>query len=108
MTRDEQIAAAAAAVDVIDAAGRIIAGPARNAPSASTATVYSLAVATERCWEVCLETELLVRALAMPVETFTAEEQFLRRDRAVQTQADRIVRLMAALRGESPKETDNG
>lgn len=101
MTRDEQIVAAAAAVDVIDAAGRIIASPARRAPSASVAEVYALAVATERFWAVCLEAELLVRALAMLVEAFTAEEQFLRRDHAVQTQADTIVRLMAALRGQA-------
>ncbi len=104
MTRDEQIVAAAAAVDVIDAAGRIIANPARNAPAAATATVYALAVATERFWEVCLEAELLARAYQLPITGDCSDDV---RDEAIQRQLDRVLELMAALRGETPKESSD-
>ena len=91
----------ASEVDVLDLAGRIIAEPRRA--TVSLAGHLALATAVERCWAVCLEAELLVRALAMPTETFTSEEQFAVRDHAIQTQAETVARLMAAMRGE-PQE----
>lgn len=102
---------AMAEVDVIDAAGRIIANPKRNAPAASTATIYALAVATERFWEVCLEAEQLVRTLRKPVLPLPsgAHEDILSKAvKDAQQQMNRVTELMAALRGETPKEENHG
>lgn len=88
----------ASEVDVLDLAGSIIASPRRA--TVSLAGQLALATAVERMWEVCLEADILVRALAMQTETFVTEEQFAVRDHAIQTQADTIVRLLAAMRGE--------
>ncbi|MCO5083049.1 MAG: hypothetical protein M9955_15510 [Rhizobiaceae bacterium] len=101
---DERFSQAVASVDVLDLCGRIIANPDRA--MVSLAGKVAMAHAVERLWEVCLEAELLVRALAMPVETFTSEEQFALRDHAIQTQADTVARLLAALRGETNTETN--
>lgn len=97
---------AMAEVDVIEAAGRIIANPKRNAPAVSTATVYALAVASERFWEVCIEAELLARAEQLPITGNDHDDNV--RDDAIQRQTHRVLELMAALRGETPKEEDNG
>ncbi|MCO5082617.1 MAG: hypothetical protein M9955_13300 [Rhizobiaceae bacterium] len=101
---DERFSQAVASVDVLDLCGRVIANPDRA--MVSLAGKVALAMAVERMWEVCLEAELLVRALALPTETFTSEEQFALRDHAIQTQADTVARLMAALRGETNTETN--
>lgn len=69
---------------------------------AATATVYALAVATERFWEVCLEAELLARAYQLPITGDTCNDDV--RDEAIQRQLDRVLELMAALRGETPNE----
>ena len=98
----DALIAAAAGVVIADAAGRILANPARNAIAASAAEVLALAWAAENYWSVCVEADLLVRALAVPTDTFTSEEQFDLRDHTIQTQADAIARLMAAMRGETP------
>lgn len=106
---DERFSQAVASVDVLDLCGRIIANPDRA--MVSLAGKVAMAHAVERLWEVCLEAELLVRALALPVETFTSEEQFALRDHAIQTQADTVARLLAALRGETntnKQETEDG
>lgn len=92
---------AMAEVDVIEAAGRIIANPKRNAPAASTATVYALAVAAERFWEICIEAELLARAEQLPITGNDHDDNV--RDDAVQRQTHRVLELMAALRGETLK-----
>lgn len=97
MDRVERLLDAAAKVDVIDTAGRIVANPTRLAMSASTAEIVALAHATERFWAVCLEADLLVRALKLPI-TDPA------RDAAIQIQADEVARLMAAIRGETQQE----
>lgn len=96
---DDRFTQAVASVDVLDLCGRIIANPERA--MVSHAGKVAMAHAVERLWEVCLEADLLVRALAMPVESFTTEEQFALRDHAIQTQADTVARLLAALRGET-------
>lgn len=87
---------AAIAVDVIDAAGRIIAHPRRHAPSASAGEVLAIAHAFERAWEVAIEAELLVRALRLPRAGDRSDETI---DLAIQRQADRVSELMAAIRG---------
>lgn len=94
---------AAAAVDVIDAAGRIIANPRRNAIQASAAEVLALACATERFWAVCIEADLLWRALerAMPWDR-PADGEHLEH---VAGQMAAVRDLMAALRGE-PNTTE--
>lgn len=94
--RNEAMRAAAAKVDVIDLAGRIIAHPARNAVAASAADVLALAHAVERFWEIALEGEILARATALPADAL--------RDHAVETQAARIKTLMNALRGTDNEE----
>lgn len=105
MKRADKLLAAAADVDVIDAAGRILANPARNAPAASAAAVYALALATERFWEVCIEAELFARAYQLPITG--NDHSDAERDEAVQSQLDRVLELMAALRGETPTEQEN-
>ncbi|MGO4558293.1 hypothetical protein [Mesorhizobium sp. 2RAF21] len=88
-------------VDVIDAAGRIIANPKRNAVAASSATVLALAMATERMWEICIEAELLARAVRLPITGDDHNDHL--RDDTIQHQLDRVTELMAALRGEPSK-----
>jgi len=95
----QSILHAAAAVNVIDAAGRIIANPTRNAPAAPAAEVLALAFATERFWAVALEAELLVRALSLPITG--NDDQDAARDAAIQHQSDEVTRLMTAIRGEA-------
>ncbi|HEV2501635.1 MAG TPA: hypothetical protein VGV39_01080 [Mesorhizobium sp.] len=96
---------AMAEVDVIDAAGRILANPARNAPAATTATIYALAMATERMWAVCVEAELLARAEQFPITGNDHDDNV--RDDAIQQQTHRVLELMAALRGETSKDEDH-
>lgn len=92
---------AAAQVDIIDTAGRIIAHPHRHAPSASAGEVLALAHAFEKSWAVAIEADLLVRALAMPMNT---EAEIETRELACRTQAVRVHELMAAIRGETQEE----
>jgi hypothetical protein len=90
-------------VDVLDVAGRIIANPQRQAVAASAADVVALAHATERFWAVCLEADLLIRALQLPITGNDGRDHA--RDAAIQIQADEVARLMAAIRGETqPQE----
>ncbi|MEP9372594.1 hypothetical protein [Mesorhizobium sp. KR1-2] len=90
-------------VDVLDVAGRVIANPQRQAVAASAAEIVALAHSTERFWAVCLEADLLVRALQLPI--IGNDDQDHARDVAIQTQADEVARLMAAIRGETqPQE----
>ncbi len=110
MTRDEQIVAAAADVEVIDAAGRIIASPARNAPAASVAEVLALAWATEALNAVAIEAELLVRALQLPITGNDARDAA--RDQAIQTPLANLARQFTVMRAadETPtrKEDHDG
>ena len=65
MTPAAELFILAGQVDAIDAAGRMIARPVRA--MISRAEILALAMATEKCWAVCIEAELLVRALALPI-----------------------------------------
>lgn len=98
MARVDLLMAAASEVDVIDLAGAIIANPDRA--MVSLVGQLALALAFEKSWEICIEADLLVRALAVPV---TGDAGAL----TVQRQADRIAELMTALRGETPTEEKN-
>lgn len=100
----EKLRALVGQVDVIDAAGRMIVNPVRA--SISRAEILALAIATEKLWEVCLEAELLARAVAIP-ETGNPIEDGLR-SIAVDTQATIVLQLMAVLRPQSPKEQVDG
>ena len=102
----DKLFAAAAQIDVIDAAGVILANPRRNAMAAPTAAVLALAMATERFWEICIEAELLVRSLELPI--VGTDENASMRNFAIRHQADRVTQLMAALRGEPNEEKGNG
>lgn len=93
--RTEALLAAVAEVDVIDVAGAILGNPDRA--QVSTAAQVALAMFAERTWEICIEADLLARALQMPSGGA--------RDHAITVQTHRVRTLMAALRGETPKET---
>lgn len=86
----ERLIDAAAKVDVIDCAGRIIANPERHAPSASNAEVLALALALEAYWSIVVDAEVLVRALKRPF--FSGD------DAADQDNDHRIARSSAAIR----------
>jgi hypothetical protein len=60
---DAALIAAAAKVDVIETAGRIIAHPRRHATAASVAQTLALAHAVETFWSIVIDAEVLVRAL---------------------------------------------
>lgn len=94
-----RLIAAAEMVDVIDAAGRIIANPERNAPAAPAAEVLALAHATERLWGIALEAAELVRVLRT-TDTGNSHQDGLRDD-AIQFQMDLISNQMAAICGET-------
>ncbi|MBZ0164593.1 MAG: hypothetical protein K8H74_18005 [Notoacmeibacter sp.] len=97
--RDDAMREAAAQVDVIDTAGRVIAHPSRNAVAASAAEVLALAHAVERFWEIAVEGEILARALALPADDVRAH--------AVEIQAGKINTLMNALRGRNEEESND-
>jgi hypothetical protein len=86
--------AAAAAVDVIDAAGEIIGNPRRYAPSAPAGMVLALACATERLWAIALEAEILARALV--AGGFNDAET----RRVVTEQVAVLLNMLAEIRGE--------
>lgn len=94
----DRLTAAADLVNVLDASGRIIANPQRNAPAATAAEVLALAHATERFWEIALEADLLARAIAMPADAAGIDPL---RGLAIEEQAARVSQLMAAIRGET-------
>lgn len=95
------LAAAAAQVDVLDAAGHIKANPPRNAVAASAAIVLALATATERFWEVCIEADLLVRTLKAPTTDFSTEADFAARDALVTQRLEVVDALLSAIRSET-------
>lgn len=94
---DEALMQAAAAVDVIELAGAIIARPRRV--QVSTAGQLALAHAVERFWEVAVEAEVLARAARLHAPGAL-------RDLAIETQAIRVIDLMDVLR--NTKESDDG
>ncbi|MCR5855965.1 hypothetical protein [Mesorhizobium sp. J428] len=86
----------AAEVDILDAAGRLIADPERAV--VSRAAIVALAQLVERAWEICIEADLLARAVALPADAAS--------EHAIRTQAERVRTLMAALSGETQEKTD--
>ncbi|KQZ87226.1 hypothetical protein ASD64_07245 [Mesorhizobium sp. Root157] len=103
MSGSEALQSAAQRVDVLDAAGHIIANPRRNAVGASSSTVLALAVATERFWAVCVEADLLLRALRLPQDT---DENCAVADAAIAHQASEVARLLSAIRVETQALTE--
>ncbi|MAW89358.1 MAG: hypothetical protein CMJ42_22795 [Phyllobacteriaceae bacterium] len=91
-----ELVAAAANVDVIETAGWVIGNPNRNAINATAAQVLALAHAVEKFWAVCLEAEILARAVALPADE---KGQAALRDHVIDTQARTVNDLMNALRG---------
>lgn len=98
MTRPDTLINAAMAVDVMDAAGRIIANPHRHAPEATAAQVLALAWAAEGLNAIVIEAELLVRALNLPITGNDGNDAA--RDHAIYTQIDTLKRQFALLRGD--------
>lgn len=84
---------AAKAIDVLDLAGSYIANPRRTMVPQSG--ILALAIVVERCWEICVEADVLVRALerTMPwSEPSNAEDQ-----ERVAIQVARFRELMSAV-----------
>ena len=96
---DETLLAAAAQVEVIDTAGRIIANPRRKAVAASAAEVLALAWATEALNAIAIEAELLVRALNLPITGNDQSDAV--RDDAIQLQIDTLQRMFATVNCET-------
>lgn len=103
MSDDAGLIAAAGKVDIMDVAGRILARPRRGATSATVAQIFALAWAAEKFWAVAIEAELLARAVRLP-ETGNQNGDAAK-DHAVQLQVDRVLALMAEIRGEPNTET---
>ena len=97
----DALVTAAQAVDVIDAARRIIGNPKRNAPAATAAEVLALACATEKLWAIALDAAELDRLLRTEANGGTNHDDG--RDDAIQLQMDAIADQMAAIRGEDTK-----
>ncbi|MES0034728.1 hypothetical protein NKJ74_05515 [Mesorhizobium sp. M0046] len=102
MPASEALKAAIAKLDMIDLCGRIVADPVRNAPRATTAEVLALAMATEGLWAIAIEADLLARAVWMFSDPTDA------RHHAVKVQAERVDRLMEAIRTPIPTPSSNG
>jgi len=92
----------AAQVDILDAAGRLIADPERAV--VSRAAIVAMAQLVERAWEICIEADLLARALELPITG--GDDHDAARDYAIATQAQRVRTLMAALSGTTQEKTD--
>jgi hypothetical protein len=91
--RDETLMAAVAAIDVVDLAGAIIHRP-RHA-MVSTAGQLALALAFEKAWAICLEAEVLARALAEP-----REDALGLRALTIEMQTGRVLALMKDIKGQ--------
>lgn len=100
----DTLMAAAATVDVIDLAGRIIAHPRYQSTMTPAAGVVALAHAVEKFWAIAVEAEVLARAIAR-LPTATETERALR-DAAIERQTETILTLMAALRGDTQETSD--
>lgn len=89
-------------VDVVDAARRLIANPDREV--ISRAAVLAMAYAVEGMWAVSVETDLLLRALALP--DTGADGHDAAKDAAVQHQISEVTRLLASMRGPEQEKSD--
>ena len=105
---EQALADAAARVDVIECAGRIIASPRRQALQAPIADVVALACAVEAYWAIVVEAEVLARAIRRP---FLSGDESVdqERDQLIGRTARSITEKFAAIRGTTEKEhTDAG
>lgn len=102
MSDETKLRAAAADIDVVDLAGRVVANPARNALAVSTAGTLALSLAFEATWAIALETEILIRALKLPI-TGDGEEDEVRAF-AIQSQIDVLDHLLAPIRKPKSQE----
>lgn len=106
MSNADTLLTAAFRVDVLDAAGRIIANPRRRAVAASSAEVLALAWAVEALNSVAIEAELLVRAMQLPITGNDAHDAA--RDNAIQTRLDNLAHHFAVMRAaEAQQENEN-
>ena len=102
MSDETVLLAKAAEIDVLELAGRVIAKPSRNALAVSTAGTLALALAFEATWAIVLETEILIRALKLPI-TGEGERDEVRAF-AIQSQIDVLDHLLAPIRKPQSQE----
>lgn len=95
MQHADPLISAACRVDVIDAAGRIIANPRRRAIGASSAEVLALAWAVEALNAVAIEAESLVRAMQLPLTGNDTHDAA--RDDAIQTRLATLAQQFAVM-----------
>jgi len=95
MQHVDPLVSAACRVDVLDAAGRIIANPRRRVVAASSAEVLALAWATEAFNAIAIEAELLVRALQLPITGNDAHDAA--RDDAIRTRLANLAQQFAVM-----------
>lgn len=106
MSNADTLLTAAYRVEVLDAAGRIIANPRRRAVSASSAEVLALAWAVEALNSVAIEAELLVRALQVPLTGNDGHDTA--RDDAIQIRLAKLAHQFAAMRAaDTQQENEN-
>jgi hypothetical protein len=99
-----KLIAAAEAVDVMDAAGRIIANPVRQAPAATAAEVLALAWTAEGLNAIAIEAGLLIRALKLPITG--NDSQDAARDHAAYVQIATLERQFALLYAHPETSTE--
>lgn len=87
-------------VDVLDVAGRMVANPSRA--MVSRAALLAMAHSVERMWEICVEANVLVHALAMAMPCAGTDESGEQAER-VALQACRVRDLLAAMSGPQPE-----
>ncbi|MCK9551593.1 hypothetical protein [Aquamicrobium sp.] len=100
----DPLISAAYRVDVLDAAGRIIANPRRRTVAASSAEVLALAWATEVLNGIAIEAELLVRALQLPITGNDSHDAA--RDNAIQMRLASLAHQFAVMRAADNLQTE--
>lgn len=96
---------AAAAVEIVDVAGRILSNPRRHAPSATAAETLALAFAVEKLISIALEAELLIAAIDIP-ETGDSNAM-MEKDHLIALRSAAITVKLGAIRG-ADKQTQTG
>ncbi|MBP0439467.1 hypothetical protein [Tianweitania sediminis] len=99
----EKLMAAVDRVDVLDAAGRVIANPTRH--MASAASVIKMAHAVELFWKAVVEADLLVRALDLP-KTGEANSDAAR-EAAIELQSQEVRRILFTIYGGTNEPMEN-
>lgn len=94
---------AAAAVEIVDVAGRILGNPRRHAPSATAAETLALAFAVEKLIDIALDAETLIAAID-ELETGDSEAM-MEKDHRIAVQCAAITVKLAAIRRAADKQT---